>query len=213
MERWERPAREACARYRGHCDYEDLLAVARIAAWQDPDYSFVAAKSAVADYLRRPMNWSRARTRSGHALPQPLPLYAEEVVAPPSGDDPERQVIARLWVEWLIGHPCLTPGEQQVLLIWTLTGMSLTEISRSLDRSANWAWNMHQGAVGKLRKVLGGEYVPRRKPQRASHPRFQKARTTREQVLALRETGLSLRDIARRVGCSYPTAQRYAREV
>ena len=160
-EAWEKPATLACAPYWGHCDYDDLLAVARLAAWKEPDHSYVAARSAVLEYLRGPLNRTRVRNKYGRSLPEAVPWEAEEVACTPGTEDPARQVIGRLWVEWLLGHPSLTATERLVIGLWILTDSTLAEISRRVDRSEKWGWEICRSARAKLKRVASGEYVPR----------------------------------------------------
>jgi hypothetical protein len=158
--KWERTARAAVKQYRHHPDYEDILSVAQIAAWQSPERAYIAALNAARMYLRSPENIHRTHTRSGRELLPPLSLDGEgrlEAERRMGLDyrNPEALAVARVWKEWCLKHPDLTQRERLMLTLWVQSTDTFAQISSQAGASRTYANVMVEKACAKIRGIMG----------------------------------------------------------
>lgn len=173
--KWERTARAAVKPYRNHPDYDDLLQVAQIAAWQSPEDAYIAALNAARMWLRSPRNIHRTHTRGGAEILPAVPLhlvyqlekdtdklglrelYGMEAALRLGLDyqNPELIAVNRVWKEWALSLPELAPVERQVLALWVQSADNFPEISARFGRSRTYANVMVERACVKIRTAMG----------------------------------------------------------
>jgi RNA polymerase sigma factor (sigma-70 family) len=214
-------ARSLVRRLPANVDVGDLEGAGRLAVFaalkKDPTVSEAYLKTRIRgemiDELRR-QDWLTRRARQrGDVLPV---AYTEDLAAgrfdapDPCSGRPIEETDARLElarIDWR-ARRVLTPNERRVVKAYYFEGVQFNEIAKALRVTDARISQIHSRALRKLRAVAESKYRGR-----APGALNKKTRALEPQVVAMRNSGMSIRDIMAATGLSRETVTKLAPRV